>query len=159
MHPKYYHIAFFILTGLLLISCGNTHNSQDDYASIQQNWESFIESWNSFNTEGCVNIYTDDAEVIAPEMQPTTGKASIAEFYDFLFASNQSADYNHKSESISISGNQAVEYGHFSVDWVSNEGEPWTFNARVMAHWIKDENGDWKIRRLLFNNPPADGAG
>jgi uncharacterized protein (TIGR02246 family) len=127
----------------------------EDYEQIQQNWRQFIENWNAMNTNGCVAIYADDAIVIPPEMQPANGKEAIAEFYDFLFASNKSANYSHNTESITIEGNQAIEYGNFSVDWISNEDIEWTFRARVMAHWVKDSSENWRIRKLLFNTPPA----
>lgn len=151
-----FHIsAILFLYITLFLGFQDISAQTEDYEQIHQNWRQFVENWNAINTNGCVAIYAEDAVVIAPEMQPANGKEAIAEFYDFLFASNKSADYSQNTESISIEGNQAVEYGNFSVDWVSNENVSWTFNARVMVHWIKDSSDNWTIQQLLFNNPPA----
>lgn len=149
---------YFMITLLALVCLSDYRDlsaQTHDHDLIQQSWNQFIENWNALNTKGCVMIYTDDAVVIAPEMPATDGKQAIAEFYNFLFTSNQSADYTHTTESISIEGNLAVEHGNFSVDWVSNEGQSWTYRARVMVHWVKDPSENWKIQRLLFNTPPA----
>ena len=148
--------SMFVFLLLALFSNYQDLSAQmQDRDLIQQNWDQFIENWNALSTEGCISIYTNDAVVIAPEMHPATGKEAIAEFYNFLFTSNKSADYTHRTESITIEGNQAIEYGNFSVDWLSNEDQPWTYHARVMVHWVKDPSESWKIQRLLFNNPPA----
>lgn len=149
----FFSIAFLALTWLS--DYRDVSAQTQDHDLIQQKWNQFVEDWNDLNAEGCITIYTDDAEVIAPEMQATKGKEAIAEFYNFLFTSNKSADYTHMTETISVEGNQAIEYGNFSVDWVSNEGQSWTYRARVMVHWIKDSPESWKIQRILFNNPPA----
>lgn len=156
---KVSHLFFSIaLVALTCLSDYRDVSAQtQDHDLIQQNWNQFIENWNDLNTEGCITIYTDDAEIIAPEMQPAIGKTAIGEFYDFLFASNKFADYSHNTESISIEGNQAIEYGNFSVDWISNEDEQWTYRARVMVHWVKDSSGNWTIKKLLFNTPPVQG--
>lgn len=141
---------------LFVLNCENSTNISDDFDAIQENWIRFAEDWNDFNTEGCVSIYTDDAAVIPPEMSAAAGKEAIGEFYDFLFTANQSAEYAHTTESITIDGDLAIEHGNFSVAWVSNEGEPWTFKARVIVHWTKNESRDWKIKKLLFNTPPPE---
>ena len=158
MHMKRTQIVSMILILVMGMTFGcsekeNT-NSSEDYTSIQNNWTAFENHWNAFNTEGCVSIYTEDAEVIAPDMAAAAGKEAIAEFYHFLFSNNQSAEYSHTTESLTVAENQAIEYGNFSVDWVSNDAQSWTFNARVLVHWIKNQQDEWKIQRLLFNTPP-----
>lgn len=149
-------ITLFVVT--VMYGCTESDTSTDNHTVIQNNWSSFENNWNSFNTEGCVSIYTDSAEVIAPEMSTAEGKEAIAEFYNFLFSNNRSAEYKHITESLSIENNQAIEYGTFSVNWVTNDGQPWTFNARVLVHWVKTYDNEWKIQRLLFNSPPEPGA-
>lgn len=148
-------IMIACLVALSLMSCKAETDQTQESEHIQDAWNQFVENWNNMNTEGCMDIYAEGAVVIPPQMEIAEGRQSIAEFYDYLFSTNKSADYTHTTESISFSGNQAIEHGSFSVDWISNEGNSWTFNARAMIHWEKDPSGHWKIKKLLFNTPPV----
>lgn len=145
----------YLLLVLGFAGCENEMNSPKDYDAVQASWNLFIENWNQLNADGCMAIYFDDAVLIPPQLLELKGKPAIKEFYESLFDINQKAEYNHTTESINFSKEQAVEVGSFSVKWVSNEGDSSTYYARTMVHWEKDQFGDWKIKKLLFNNPPV----
>lgn len=148
----------FILSIVLFacfISCENDTNTPEDYDAVQASWEIFINNWNNLNSEGCMTIFFDDAILIPPQLMEFEGKPAIQEFYQNLFDMNQSAEYNHITKSINFSKEQAIEVGSFSVNWVSNQGDSSAYHARVMVHWEKDQFGEWKIKKLLFNTPPS----
>ncbi|MDX1641281.1 MAG: DUF4440 domain-containing protein [Balneolaceae bacterium] len=147
--------VFLVLIPLIYTGCENDQNTPEDYAAVQETWDQFITNWNQLDAEKTVIIYFDDAILIPPQLSKFEGKPAITEFYESLFAMNQSAEYTHTTESIQFSQEQAIEVGRFSVKWVSNEGDSSTYNARAMVHWERDQYGDWKIRKLLFNNPPV----
>lgn len=151
-------LCIFTAAAVVLVSvigCETELNSPEDYDGVQASWEIFANNWNNLNADGCVTIFFDDAVLIPPQLLELEGKPAIQEFYENLFDMNQRAEYNHVTKSINFSKEQAIEVGIFSVNWVSNEGDSSTYRARVMVHWEKDQFGDWKIRKLLFNTPPA----
>lgn len=154
MKPSILKQIVYILLALGFANCENDMNSPKDYDGVQESWNLFIENWNQLNAEGCMAIYFDDAVLIPPQLLELKGKPAIKEFYESLFSMNQKAEYNHTTESINFSKEQAVEVGNFSVKWITSEGDSSTYHARTMVHWQKDQLGDWKIKTLLFNNPP-----
>ena len=141
-----------ILIPLVFTSC-SSNSIPDAETEIEKLWTQFEKNWNQMNSAATVSIYAEDAVVIPATMAEITGKASIENFYGSLFTSNRSASYIHTTHSLDVWKENAVESGLFEVEWITNEGEEWTFSARVMIHWERI-NDEWKIRRLMFNQPP-----
>ena len=125
-------------------------------SEIEARWAAFIESWEAGDAQACAEFYTQDAVNIPPGFQINRGREAIMNFYADMFSSNTGSDYSHTILKLEYSGNQATELGEFEVEWVTNEGEGWSFKARSMAHWVRDTDGEWRIRMFLFNNPPEE---
>lgn len=145
-------LSFFLLAGCNRIA--DTVNDPTD--SLQKQWEVFKAYWESENTEALANMYTPDGTNIPPGYPVCTGREEITQFYQLLFDNHASSHYTHQIKSVEYAGNLAIEYGEFQVDWVRNDSAPWTFKARSITHWVKDEKGKWAIKYFLFNNPPAN---
>ena len=142
---------------LLLIGFTGCQSKQvaESESEIGVLWDQFEESWNQMDASATVTIYADDVVLIPAQMAQIVGKPAVEEFYASLFSSNQSTNYNHTTQSITSWSGHAVEQGRFDVEWVTNDGEPWTFSARTLVHW-ENLNGEWKIRTLMFNQPAAE---
>ena len=80
----------------------------------------------------------------------------IAEFYDFLFTNNIQSKYTHEIIDFDATEKHVIEQGKFNVEWLSNDSTEWTFKARSLTHWTKEEDGKWRIKRFVFNMPPQD---
>ena len=159
MREKNYLRIIFILSVLWMASCSGQASKVVDIenpaAEISGLWNQFIENWEANEAAACASIFHTDGLNIPNEYRINSGVAEIEEFYTALFANNQSGTYRHRMESLQILGDAAVEYATFHVDWISNEGEEWSYNARALVYWKKDENGSWKIKTMLFNTPPS----
>jgi len=116
-------------------------------------WDDFIDNWHAQDAAACAAIYTEGGLNMPNEFKTNKGRLEIEAFYGFLFSMNQSSAYTHDILSLSHSGDMAVELGEFRVDWVSNDGNEWTYKARALTHWEKTGD-EWKIKSLLFNKPP-----
>jgi ketosteroid isomerase-like protein len=42
--------------------------------------------------------------------------------------------------------------GEFAVDWVTNDGASWRFEARSLTHWRRNAQGEWEIAMLMFQD-------
>lgn len=150
-----------LLVILLLFSCTPERDSevqQDPTSQINANWEKFVDYWHSEDAEGCASIYHDDLIYIAPESREIDNSAEVADFYNMLFNNHESSVYTHTSNMIDFCGQMAIEQCEFEVDWVTNEGEEWTFKGRMVAHWTADSVGIYKVKTLIFNTPePEEG--
>jgi ketosteroid isomerase-like protein len=143
---------------LLINSCEFQINTDNDILKneINNNWDQFIEYWEGEDVANLVSMYTEDGINVPPGFKKNTGRAEITEFYTFLFSNNKSSKYKHEIKSIRIESKMAIEYGEFEVEWIRNDGSEWVYRGRSMTHWVLSEEGDWKIKMFLFNNPPED---
>ena len=146
-----------LMVFLLLLSCEVRRAPVDDPALvIRTTWDAFIAAWEIQDAEACAAFYAENGVNIPPEFSANEGRDAVQEFYQFLFDNNRSSRYTHTIRSISFAGNMAVELGAFRVDWINNEGFPWTYSARSLTHWEQNEAGQWRIRAFLFNAAPAE---
>ncbi len=145
-----------IILALAAFGCENSTDTADAEEKIRASWSDFIDSWNKMDAPGVVEIYMEDALNVPPGMDAWNGKAELEEFYSSLFNDHLSSHYTHEIKSLEISNNSAVEYGEFTVEWERLDESTWTFRGRSMTHWVKTDDGDWKIKTFVFNNPPEE---
>ena len=147
-----------IVFSFVVYSCGDAVQAPDSglEKEIEQTWSEFSKNWEQEAVEELVILYTEDAMNIPPDGEIRTGREAIAQFYEFLFSNHLSSTYRHETKSLEVSGDMAIEYGEFTVNWVRNDSTPWTYRARSMTHWVKGENGKWHIQKFLFNQPPPE---
>ncbi|REL24281.1 nuclear transport factor 2 family protein [Rhodohalobacter sp. SW132] len=120
-------------------------------AEIHQTWDQFIEKWEANDAAACAAFYTENGMNIPPGFEISHGRNEIESFYRSLFDANHTSTYHHSILDLNVFGDQAVEYGEFTVEWEPIEGDNWTFHARSLTHWVKNENGEWKIEKFIFN--------
>ncbi|MDW3649748.1 MAG: SgcJ/EcaC family oxidoreductase [Bacteroidia bacterium] len=143
--------------GLLMLSCSESKEfNPEEYQiksrkEIRATWDQFIQAWEAEDAKKLMTFYTIDGINIPPNSDIKMGRASIQEFYETLFGMNIRSDYEHSIDQIQIIDQHAIEQGHFQVNWVRNDSTDWVFDARSMTHWIKDQDGDWKIQEFMFN--------
>lgn len=145
---------FFLV---IFFSCSSNDNQDFNHQTeIESIWEDFIDSWHNQDAASCASIYLENGLNIAPEFPLNQGRDAITSFYDFLFSGNISSAYQHKILELTPAGEDLIERGEFQVDWVRNDKSTWTFMARTLTHWTKDDNDKWKIKTLIFNQAPEN---
>lgn len=162
-------LRFFILILCICLSCSQPveepveqakENPEENIEKFRQEikatWDQFADSWEAEDAKKLMTYYTVDGINIPPNSDINMGRAEIKEFYESLFAANLKSAYTHKVDQIQIFGEHAIEQGNFSVDWMRNDSSTWVFDARSMTHWVKSEDGEWKIQEFIFNRPPAN---
>lgn len=147
---------FFLLLIAACTSKPQNGERQDIKPEILESWQSFISAWENEDARGCAEHYLPDGKNIAPESPVRGSRDEIAKFYDFLFSNHLESDYQHEILELTHADGQAFEIGAFQVDWTRNDSTQWTFNARSSTHWIKDVEGNWKIKSFMFNLPPEE---
>lgn len=150
-------IFCFIATGFLLLGAPNNALAQESkQQSIKASWDQFIDHWHKQDAEGCASFYAEDGVNIPPGFPINAGRKEIAQFYKFLFDQNQRSYYQHQIEAIEDFGDQLVERGSFTVEWVKKDGADWKFEARSLTHWIRSDDGKWQIQTFIFNESPKE---
>ncbi|WP_069129947.1 YybH family protein [Rhodohalobacter halophilus] len=147
--------GFAALTSCTNQSAGSAAPENPE-GELRELWNQFTQNWKASDAEASVSIYQADALNIPNNYKTNSGREEIREFYQFLFDNHQPVDYRHRTESIYFNGDVAVEFATFRAEWISNEGEEWSYDARALIHWKKDPDGGWRIQTMLFNNPPEE---
>jgi ketosteroid isomerase-like protein len=149
-------VAVVTITAMLCWSCQPaTSPAENVEAQLRSNWDAFINHWHNEDATACAAFYAKDGINVPAGFDASVGREAIEGFYRFLFDNNISSNYSHNTKYVAASGSVAVEYAEFSVDWLSNDSTEWTYQARVLAHWEKNMEGEWKIKAFVFNSPPA----
>lgn len=128
--------------------------SQTQFEEIETIWNSFISSWEKMDASACASFYLEDAVNVPPQLPVNSGRFAIEAFYRNLFSQHQSSQYVHKTHQLDTYDDHLIEYGEFVVDWKTKDGNQWQYKARTMVYWIRDVNGIWKIKYLMFNEAP-----
>ncbi|MCB0638052.1 MAG: nuclear transport factor 2 family protein [Lewinella sp.] len=144
---------------LFLTGCGGSGLSFTEPAALEQvltqKWADFADSWEAEDATACAALFHTNGQNLPPGNHTRTGRRDIADFYQLLFHANQSSEYAHTIESLEVCGDLAIEKGHFTVHWVRNNGTDWNYQARTLAHWRRDDEGEWLLQTFIFNLPPV----
>lgn len=144
----------FVIAAILFMACKNEQVPKDPTDDIKLKWEAFIAHWEMEAAKELKEYYTVDGINIPNEFKANKGRAEIEAFYNFLFENNLSSTYKHDIISLDYSDSLAVERGKFEVNWIRNDSSQWTYKARTVTHWVKEKDGEWRIKLFLFNKPP-----
>lgn len=125
--------------------------TSENKESIEQIWKKFTTAWENQDAEVCAGFYLNNGVNIPPDLPINSGSKAIADFYEMLFKAHLSSEYKHTIIDLHQNGDELVERGAFSVNWIRNDGSAWKFKARSLTHWVNDANGDWRIKTLIFN--------
>lgn len=151
-----------LFTAILLlgVGCAAQPDPAPDPAMIRANietrWSDFTRSWNNLDADACAAFFTENARNIGPEVPVREGRAAIGAFYTDLFGAHQNATYRHEIVDLAAGDGYAVEFGRFTVDWLTTDSTAWQFTARSLTYWVEDTDGIWRIASFMFNKPPAD---
>ena len=113
-------------------------------------------------TDSMVLIYTEDAELLAPNSPPVRGRAAIAEALGEM-ARTGSFTLTLTAEEVVANGPHAVESGRYTMAFTPGPDAPSGITAaadtgKFLVHW-RNEGGQWLMAHDMWSsNRPADPA-
>ena len=131
---------------------GSSLDIEAESRAIRARWDAFIGHWENKDASACAEFYTEDANHIPPNSAINRGRDEITAFYETLFLDNANSQYTHRIDQLDVTENDAVELGNFQVAWTALDSTNWSFSARSMAHWVRQQD-TWMIRTFIFNLP------
>ena len=141
-----------IITLLLLLFTPPNISAQNEiYEELSSTWEAFANAWESENAKACASYFFPEAKNLPLQAEEVKGQQAIAKMYAGLFDEHQSAKYNHKIKEFIVLDGHVLEEGNLVVDWVRNDGSTWQFNAKTLTLWKKNDAGQWRIMKFMFN--------
>jgi ketosteroid isomerase-like protein len=107
---------------------------------------SLEKAFNAEDLQACVDLYTDDAEILSEDAPAVRGKQAIAEFYKDQI--NRPISFDTDTTLNVVSGNLGIEQGTYQVRNV-RAGTVVEY-GEFLNIW-KRVNGQWKNYRSMFN--------
>jgi uncharacterized protein (TIGR02246 family) len=99
--------------------------------------------------------YADDAIILGSGGPMLQGKPAVAGFLQGLFAGNTFKDVKGNVTDIMISGNLAVETGHYAMTVIPKNGSAVADQGKYIHVWKQSPDGSWKVVRYMANSDVA----
>jgi len=138
---------------LVFLFAAMTTSGQSVDKTIRGLVDTFDSSMRAGNVAGFMALYADDAVLMPPNAPAFNGRAAVQQFWGGLLATG-STDVDLVPDDIQVSGNMAVERGHYEVT------KPFRDSGKYVVVWRK-RAGKWLITHDIFNSnltPPAPGS-
>jgi uncharacterized protein (TIGR02246 family) len=114
----------------------------------RRHWEAFVKAFLAGDAKAVADLYTTDAQVIAPEAPVAKGRAAIAAFWQKTIDSGIK-DVALETVDVASAGDLAYETGR--VRLVAKDGA--VSSARYVVVW-KRVGGRWLLHRDIWNAGP-----
>ncbi|HUG00960.1 MAG TPA: nuclear transport factor 2 family protein [Longimicrobiales bacterium] len=118
--------------------------------------EAWEEAYNAGDAAGVAALYAEDATVMAPNMEPVTGREAIQALMQAGFDAAPGFTTALETTSLEVAGDMAIEVGRYvAMDADGGHAD----HGPYMATWEKVD-GEWKLAADIWNSSmPAPGAG
>ena len=137
-----------------IIGHGNTlekGNSEEDLVKIKKIPEKAEAAINNNNFKGWLELFDENALVMFDENENIEGKEQMSEQLSKFWV-NVESDYSFDHFETKVSGEYAYAVGNVTgSEKYLETGKEEKINSRETVIYKRQENGDWKVYRLMVN--------
>jgi uncharacterized protein (TIGR02246 family) len=146
-----------LLCSTLAAGCKSSATSDDaDVAAVRATVQRIIAADNARDIEAAVGCYTEDAQWFPPNTEPLVGRSELRTSYTNLFE-DWVPEMVVVSDETWVRDDIAVDRGRTMGRLVSRKGKPTRTVDDTYMMWLRRENGEWRIARLMWSpNQPAN---
>jgi ketosteroid isomerase-like protein len=158
-HMKVIGPAGLAATLVFLAACAPAQEqamTQAEYReAIEEVNARFVEAAVAGDGAALTALYTSDAIVLPPNMEPVRGQEAIRGFWSEMFSMG-APDLRLTTMEVMGSGDFAYEVGRYSIE-MSMEGSPVSDTGNYLVVWRRTADG-WKLHADMWNSDqPAEG--
>ena len=118
-----------------------------------------IESANAHHTEALdrgdvaafAQVYTAEARILPPDMEPLDGRAAIQQFWTAAVQQLGLRAPRLMTDEVDVFGELAYEHGRF--EFATNQGP---VRGKYLVVWRREPAGEWRWHRDIWNYSPAE---
>jgi ketosteroid isomerase-like protein len=115
--------------------------------------QAFEQAFNRDDVEGCLALFTEDAQILPEHGPVVAGKQEIGRFLREQMT--PVASFNTEADLSLVRGDMAIEQGHYRVRNVRRGSD---IEEGKYLHVWRNVGGDWKIYRIMYNTDVAPDA-
>ncbi len=112
----------------------------------------FGEAFNRGDLDAAVEIYTEDATFLHPNVEIVSGKQAIKEFFDAGRAFLGLKRLNFEILESDYDGNLAYERGIIQIDMEPEGGQPIVDKGKYVVIMKRQADGSWKVAVDIWNS-------
>ncbi len=95
-------------------------------------------------------LYSEDAQVLAPDAPPITGRKDIEQFWMNASAALGLRSATLTTTAVEVSGDMACELGEADLELSDSRA-----GLKYLVVWRKGGDDVWRLHRDIWNNAPA----
>jgi uncharacterized protein (TIGR02246 family) len=118
--------------------------------AIDQANTAAVQAWNQGDPAKFAQVYSEDATIYPPDMEPIQGRQAIQEFWKAGGEQMGIKNLKLTTRELEVAGDWAYEQGTGEFD--TNGGQ---VNVKYVVIWKKQADGSWKWHRDIWNMSPA----
>ncbi len=111
----------------------------------------FLAAYNSQNGMALKGMYTRDAMLLPPSMQPVVGADAIGAFWADRIKDGKRKNHTFEIVSVWADGQYAYQVSRYTVDVVNDEGETVQAAGNTVRIFEKQPDGRWLTKVHIFN--------
>lgn len=108
------------------------------------------QAFNQGDVAGFARVYTEDARILPPDMEPVHGRAAIAEFWAGAAEQLKIRELRLVTDELEVVGARAVEEGR--VELQTGQG---LVRGKYIVVWRREPDGGWRWHRDIWNFSPG----
>lgn len=112
----------------------------------------FLDLFAANDIRGIASCYTEDAQMLVPNMEAICGRAAIASVFKFTAVQGHTLEF--QTQELEVNGITAVEVGRY----IRRRADGSTFDrGKYLVVWKRVEN-EWQIHRDMFSTSAPQAA-
>ena len=104
------------------------------------------------DVEGLLANYTEDAVVRSNHVEPLRGRAALRPFLTQFVNGGNITSLTYHTEDLAVYGDSAWQIATYEVKFQPAGQAEQSDHGSVMALWVKDASGAWRIHRDIVNS-------
>ena len=130
-----------------------SHQAQSIQNEIEAFVATYVERYNDGDASGLAGLFTEDAVMVRPDNQKTTGSKGIEGYYRQFYSMMDAKGQISVGEVIPLPGNFSYTTGPYSLEATIKANGQKVKMAGTYSALSKKINGEWKIARMLLMIP------
>ena len=108
-------------------------------------------AYNSLNGKAFAPLYTKDAVLMPPGVQPINGSEAIGQFWTDLIKAGNRRNFAIEIASIQRDGQYAYQSGRWTLDFVKDNGEVTKVVGSTVRIFEQQPDGKWLAKVHIYN--------
>ena len=147
MKAKY---ALYVVVLVALAAIGAA-SAEDLRAVMEADNARWLAAYNTNTPAAFAAMYTPDAVVLPPRMQPVSGREAITQFWSDRLKPGNRKDHTFEIVSLGQDGQFAYQVAGWTLNIIDKTGVPTKVSGNTVRVFEHQPNGAWLTKVHIFN--------